>query len=75
MIHLFKVVGLGARAGLGVGLEGLGALEGARGVLGARAGRGVLGVLPWLCFSSEQDTAPDNPDTNIHLSDAIAGPS
>jgi hypothetical protein len=74
MIHFFKVVGLGARAGLG-GLGGLGALEVALGVLGVRAGLGVLGVLPWLCFSSEQDTAPDNPDTNIHLSEAIAGPS
>jgi hypothetical protein len=65
MIYLFKVVGL----------EGLGALEVALGVLVARAGLGVLVVLPWLCFSSEQDTAPDNPDTNIHLSDAIARPS
>ena len=43
--------------------------------LGAQAGLEVLVVLPWLCFSSEQDTAPDNPDTDIHLSDAIAEPA
>jgi hypothetical protein len=46
MIYLFTVVGLGARVGLGVGLEGLGALEVALGVLVARAGLGVLVVLP-----------------------------
>jgi hypothetical protein len=65
MIHPFKVVVLGDLEGPGV----------ARGVLEARGGPEALVVLPRLCFSFEQDTVPDNPDTNIHLSDAIAGPS
>jgi hypothetical protein len=71
----FRVAGLGALGGPGGALGGLGALEVALGVLVAPGGLGVLVVLPWLCLSSEQDTAPDNPDTNIHLSDATAGPS
>jgi hypothetical protein len=75
MIRPFRVVVLGDLEGLGVAQGGLGALEVARGVLEARGGPGALVVLPWLCFSFEQDTASDNPDANIHLSNAIAGPS
>lgn len=46
MSHPFRVAALGALEGLGVALEGLGALEVALGVLVALGGLGVLVVLP-----------------------------
>jgi hypothetical protein len=63
----------GALEGAPAALEGL---EGALGDLAALEGAlGVLGALPSLCFSSDQDTAPDHPDTHGHRSAATASPS
>jgi hypothetical protein len=83
------VVGLEGLEALVVALEDPGALgdvegapealEGLEGVLGdlvaLEGALGVLGALPSLCFSSDQDTAPDHPDTHGHRCAATASPS
>jgi hypothetical protein len=69
----------GAWGALGDLVVAPGALEGLVGALGdleALVGAlGVLGALPSLCFSSDQDTAPDHPDTHGYHSAATASPS